>query len=230
MPVCAAKRRTWRRDRAVAGRGRRARSGRSWRASCSSSFIAWFTSRFSSPSSSASSGGAECESASSRSRIAVSAWFTSSWRSRASRRRSSSWARSTSRPLRRRSSSIRDEHAAERAASRPTSSASCGSVGSVELAGRGGSIASIVARSAARAAMKRRRSIIMFTSRTRMIVSASSANERRSSWSFRLRFAAALAANSVATTSRTLTATTWPASEEVCVRGFMRASTGQMGS
>ena len=39
--------------------------------------------------------------------MAVSAWFTSSWRSRASRRRSSSCARMASVPERRRSSSMR---------------------------------------------------------------------------------------------------------------------------
>ena len=81
--------------------------GRSWRARFSSSSIAWFTSRLSSVSSSTRSGGLSWASASRRSRIAVSAWFTSSWRSRASRRRSSSCARMTSVPERRRSSSMR---------------------------------------------------------------------------------------------------------------------------
>src|SRR5436853_4630128 len=60
--------------------------------------------------------------------------------------------------------------------------------------------------------------MIMFTSRTRTIVSASSANDQRWSLIVRFRFAAALAANSVATTSSTLTATTWPARDVVCFR------------
>ena len=81
--------------------------GRSWRARLRSSSIAWFTSRFSSVTSATCSGGLSWASASSRSRIAVSAWFTSSWRSRASRRRSSSCARMASVPERRRSSSMR---------------------------------------------------------------------------------------------------------------------------
>ena len=77
--------------------------GRSSRARCSSSSIACVASRLVSRSSSCSAGGASWIVASRRSRIAVSAWLTSSCRSCASRWRSSSWARSTARPDSRRS-------------------------------------------------------------------------------------------------------------------------------
>ena len=81
--------------------------GRSWRASESSSRIAWLASALVSASSASSSGGAASRTASSRSSRPVSDWFTSSWRSRATRARSSSWARSAAEPARRRSASSR---------------------------------------------------------------------------------------------------------------------------
>src|SRR5215207_6447831 len=81
--------------------------GRSWRASASSSSIACVTSSCVSCSSERRPHGAEPIVAESRSRIAVSAWLTSSCRSCAIRPRSCSWARSTARPDSRRSSSSR---------------------------------------------------------------------------------------------------------------------------
>ena len=58
-----------------------------------------------------------------RSRIAVSAWLTSSWRSWAMRERSCSWARRTARPASRRSSSRRASMRLKSAVSRWTSRA-----------------------------------------------------------------------------------------------------------
>ena len=58
--------------------------GRSWRASRSSSSIAWLASPLVSAARRAAPAGASRDVASSRSRIAVSAWLTSSWRSWAS--------------------------------------------------------------------------------------------------------------------------------------------------
>ena len=81
--------------------------GRSSRARCSSSSIAWVASALVSPSSAWRCGGASDIVASSRSRIPVSAWLTSSWRSWAIRERSCSWARRTARPDSRRSCSSR---------------------------------------------------------------------------------------------------------------------------
>ena len=81
--------------------------GRSWRASESSSRIAWLASALVSASSASSSGGAASRAASSRSSSPVSDWLTSSWRSRATRARSSSWACSAAEPARRRSASSR---------------------------------------------------------------------------------------------------------------------------
>ena len=72
--------------------------GRSWRASVSSSSIAWVASVWISLSSERSPGGTSSAAACRRSRIAVSAWLTSSCRSCAMRARSSSWARMTARP------------------------------------------------------------------------------------------------------------------------------------
>ena len=72
--------------------------GRSWRASESSSRIAWLASALVSASSASSSGGAASRTASSRSSRPVSDWLTSSWRSRATRARSSSWARRAAEP------------------------------------------------------------------------------------------------------------------------------------
>ena len=81
--------------------------GRSSRARCSSSSIAWVASALVSASSPTRCGGASDIVASSRSRIPVRAWLTSSWRSWAIRVRSCSWARSTARPDSRRSCSSR---------------------------------------------------------------------------------------------------------------------------
>ena len=88
--------------------------GRSWRASASSSSIAWLTSSWVSCSSERRPQGASPIVAERRSRIAVSAWLTSSWRSCAMRLRSCSCARRTARPDSRRSTSSRVEHAVER--------------------------------------------------------------------------------------------------------------------
>ena len=87
--------------------------GRSWRASESSSRIAWLASALVSASSASSSGGAASRAASSRSSSPVSDWLTSSWRSRATRARSSSWARRAALPARRRSASSRAHHPQE---------------------------------------------------------------------------------------------------------------------
>ena len=107
--------------------------------------------------------------------MAVSAWFTSSCRSRARRRRSSSWARSTSRPLRRRSASMRCEQPAEGAAQAVDLLASRRRVGSSKLSHVRGSIASSRSISSS-SGEKRRRSIMMFASSASMIDIASSAN------------------------------------------------------
>ena len=74
------------------GRGRRAPSGAAGARASSSSCIAWLASARISASSPASSGGAFSRAASRRSSKPVSDWLTSSWRSRATRARSSSWA------------------------------------------------------------------------------------------------------------------------------------------
>ena len=89
------------------GRGRRAPSGAAGARGASSSSIAWLTSCWVSCSSERSPQGASPIVADRRSRIAVSAWLTSSCRSWAMRPRSCSCARSTARPDSRRSSSSR---------------------------------------------------------------------------------------------------------------------------
>ena len=81
--------------------------GRSWRASVSSSSIAWLTSSWVCCSSERRPHGASWIVADRRRRIAVSAWLTSSWRSCAIRQRSCSCARRTARPASRRSASRR---------------------------------------------------------------------------------------------------------------------------
>ncbi len=87
--------------------------GRSVRASVSSSSIAWVARVWISLSSERSPGGTSSAAAWSRSRIAVSAWLTSSCRSWAIRARSSSCARMTARPPSMRSCSIRVEQLVE---------------------------------------------------------------------------------------------------------------------
>ena len=86
-PICS----TW---PAIAAARPRSSSavGRSWRASESSSRIAWLASALVSASSASSSGGAASRAASRRSSRPVSDWLTSSCRSRATRARSSSCA------------------------------------------------------------------------------------------------------------------------------------------
>ena len=96
--------------------------GRSWRASMRSSSIAWLASAFVSASSCASSTGALTRAASRRRSSAVSDWLTSSWRSRATRARSSSWAASAALEVRRRSASRRSSIRRKRGSSRSTSS------------------------------------------------------------------------------------------------------------
>ena len=185
--------------------------GRSWRARFRSSSMAWFTRRLSSPTSCACSGGPSWASASRRSRIAVRAWFTSSWRSRARRRRSSSWARITSCPERRRSCSTRSSRRRNESARRLISSAGFPG-GSSSETGFEGSACSMrsMRRSSGR---KRRWSIHMFTQRVSMIARASTRNCQRWWSTFRSRPATSAAARSVRATSSTLAATTWPMSE-----------------
>ena len=144
--------------------------------------------------------------------MAVSAWLTSSWRSRASRRRSSSWARMASVPERRRSSSMRSSSRLKERDSLSISSTGSPSSGSWWLAGSAGSMPSIrlIRRSSG---AKRRWSIHRFTHSVRTIASARIRNDQRWSETVRSRPAARLAANSVRATSTTLAATTWPMSE-----------------
>ena len=185
--------------------------GRSWRASVSSSSIAWLTSRLSSATSPARSAGASWDSASSRSRIAVRAWFTSSCRSRARRRRSSSCARIASAPERRRSSSMRSSRRRKECVRRSISSTGSGSP-SENVAGSAGSIVSIrsIRCSSGR---KRRCSIQRLTQSVSMIESARIKNDQRWSATVRSSPAARLAAKSVIATSTTFAATTWPMRE-----------------
>ncbi len=98
--------------------------GRSWRASVRSSCIAWFARAFVSSISCASSYGAWARTASSRRSRPVSDWFTSSWRSRAMRARSSSCAASAALDVRRRSVSRRSSIPRNVRCSRSTSSGS----------------------------------------------------------------------------------------------------------
>ncbi len=143
--------------------------------------------------------------------MAVSAWFTSSWRSRASRRRSSSWARIASVPERRRSSSIRWSRPLKERDSLSISSTGSWS-GRWWLDGSAGSMPSIrlISRSSG---ANRRWSIHRFTHSVSTIASARIRNVQRWSETVRSRPAARLAANSVSATSTTFAATTWPMRE-----------------
>ena len=163
--------------------------------------MAWLTSFLSSATSGARSGGDSCASASSRRRIAVSAWLTSSCRSRASRRRSSSCARMASCPERRRSSSIRFSSPLKDCERRSISST--GSRSKVSSGdGAAGSIASIrsIRRSSGR---KRRCSIQRLVHKVRTIASARIRNCQRWSEIVRSSPAARLAPNRVRATSTT---------------------------
>ncbi len=111
------------RSGAAGGRGRAARASPGWRALWSRRARA------------SSSGGAASRAASSRSSSPVSDWLTSSWRSRATRARSSSWACSAAEPARRRSASSR--RIIRRKASSIRSTSSVSPTPSIE-AGEGG--------------------------------------------------------------------------------------------
>src|SRR5439155_1012392 len=116
--------------------------------------------------------GASCIRAWSLSSMAVSAWFTSSCGSRATRLRSSSWARRTSRPLRRRSASMRWRRRLKVMERRCTSSISPPAGGSSKLAKSAGSSDSSRSISSS-SGEKRRRTIMMLASSASMIAMAS---------------------------------------------------------
>ena len=89
------------------GRGRRARSGAAGARGAAAPPSPGWRGAWSPGARGAARSGASIVVASSRSRMPVSAWLTSSWRSWAMRERSCSWPRSTARPAWRRSSSMR---------------------------------------------------------------------------------------------------------------------------
>ena len=94
-------------------RGRRARSGAAGGRGAAAPPSPGWRAAWSPAARGAARAGASIVVASSRSRMPVSAWLTSSWRSWAIRERSCSCPRSTARPAWRRSSSMRVEHVVE---------------------------------------------------------------------------------------------------------------------